>query len=82
MHKRLILIAACSIIVLPSAFAKDKNKSSLPDSVLEAQTVRVVVSPDAGQSINQPTANAAARDRVENAFAGVGQIQTRVRGGI
>ncbi len=75
MCKRLILIIVCSTALLSSSFAKDKNKSSLPDAVLQAQTVRVVVSPDAGLSINQPTANANARDRVENALQAWGRFK-------
>jgi len=75
MYKRLILIAACSVAIVSSAFAKDKNKSNLPDSVLQAQTVRVVVSSEAGLSINQPTANANARDRVENALEAWGRFK-------
>jgi hypothetical protein len=75
MCKRLILIIVCSTALLSSSFAKDKNKSSLPDAVLQAQTVRVVVSPDAGLSINQPTANAIARDWVENALQAWGRFK-------
>ena len=80
MCKRLILIIVCSIALLSSSFAKDKNKSSLPDAVLQAQTVRVVVSPDAGLSINQPTANANARDRVEEALQAWGRFKVVYEG--
>jgi hypothetical protein len=75
MNKRFILITACCAAVLSSSFAKDKNKSSLPDAVLQAQTIRVVVSSDAGQPINHPTANADARDRVENALEAWGRFK-------
>ncbi len=75
MPYRLIFTALCFLAVTFTALAKDKNKSSLPDSVLQAQTVRVVVSRDAGQSINRPTANAEARDRVEGALEAWGRFK-------
>lgn len=75
MFKRLILITACAVALAPRGSAKDKNKSDLPSSILEAQTVRVIVSRDAGQPLNQPTSNAAARDRVENAMQAWGRFK-------
>ncbi len=75
MLKRLILITICSVAVVSAGFAKDKNKSDLPTYILQAQTIRVVVSPNAGQSLNEPTANAAARDRVENTLQAWGRFK-------
>jgi len=75
MSYRLGLIALCCFAVGSTTFAKDKNKSNLPDAVLQAQTVRVVISSDSGQSINRPTANADARSRVENALEAWGRFK-------
>jgi len=74
MLTRLSALIACSLIVGLVAVAKDKNKTNLPDSILQAHTVRVVVSPDAGQPLNHPTANLAARDAVENALEAWGRF--------
>ena len=60
----LVLLAA--LLAVP-ANAKDKKKSSLPDYVLRATTVLVVVSPEAGEPLDQPMTNASARENVEKA---------------
>jgi hypothetical protein len=54
--------------------AKDKNKSSLPEYVLRATTVVVVVSPDAGEPLDQPMANSTARENVEKALLQWGRL--------
>ena len=55
-------------LLVPAAHAKDKSKSSLPEYVLRAQTVLVVIRPDAGEPLDNPTANATARENVEKAL--------------
>jgi len=70
----LILLAALLAIPL-SAKDKDKNKSSLPAYVLKATTVLVVIHPDAGEPVEQPTANLTARDNVEKALAQWGRFR-------
>lgn len=67
----LFLLAA--LLAIPAA-AKDKKKSSLPEYVLRATTVRVVINPDAGEPLNQPMANANARDNVEKALLQWGRL--------
>jgi hypothetical protein len=68
----LILLAA---LLANPANAKDKNKSSLPEYVLRATTVLVVVSPDAGEPLDQPMANANARENVEKALMQWGRLR-------
>jgi hypothetical protein len=63
-----------ALLVLP-ANAKDKKKPSLPDYVLRATTVLVVVSPDAGEPLDQPMANTTARENVEKALLEWGRLQ-------
>lgn len=75
MFTRLYALLACVLILLAVAGGKDKNKSNLPDSILRAQTVRVIVSPDTGQPLNHPTANLAARDAVEDALEAWGRFK-------
>lgn len=68
----LLLLAA--LLAVPAS-AKDKKKSTLPEYVLRATTVLVVVSPDAGEPVNQPMANVTARDNVEKALMQWGRLR-------
>ena len=65
---RLRLVAA--ILVLPTslAFAAGDKKPVLPAYVLSAETVFVLIDPDAGTSPTSPMANQKARDDVEKAL--------------
>jgi hypothetical protein len=45
------------------ASAKKKEKAYLPDFVLKAKTALVVIMPDAGEPIDDPSANRKARNR-------------------
>ena len=51
-----------------TAFCKDKNKQELPEMVLQAHTVLVVVDPDATDSARNPVENEQARRDVEQAL--------------
>jgi hypothetical protein len=63
----LLVLLIGALLAVPAS-AKDKKKSMLPEYVLRATTVFVVVSPDAGEPVNQPMANVIARDNVEKAM--------------
>jgi hypothetical protein len=56
------------------AQAKDKKKVILPDYVLKAQTVLIVINPDAGVSPQNPNANWVARQDVERAVMDWGRL--------
>jgi hypothetical protein len=62
----LLLLAAVSI---HPAEAKNKKKQQLPDVVLNAQRVRVVIRPDAAEPLTNPRANSTAQDEVERAIS-------------
>jgi hypothetical protein len=68
MAARLSALFSLAVLLTVPATAKDKKKPTLPEFVLRAQTVRVMIDPDAGEPLEQPTANATARDNVEKAF--------------
>ena len=70
MNTRLSFLLSLLVLLTTQAIAKDKdkNKSTLPNYVLRAQTVRVVIDPDAGEPLDHPNANATARDNVERAL--------------
>ena len=67
MTARLALLALALLLVAPAS-AKDKKKPTLPEDILRAQTVRVVIDPEAGEPLDQPNANATARENVEKAL--------------
>jgi hypothetical protein len=75
MPARLSWFLLLSLLVAPSVNAKDKKKASLPQLVLRARTVLVVVSPDAGEPLEHPTANSTARENVEKALMSWGRLQ-------
>src|ERR1700758_5056444 len=67
MPTRLALLAISLLLAVPAS-AKEKKKPVLPEDVLRAQTVRFVFDPQAGEPLDQPNANALARDNVEKAL--------------
>jgi hypothetical protein len=80
------MTARLSTLLLLAAFmtaplsAKDKNKPILPDYVLKAQTVRVIIDPEAGERLEEPNANAIARDNVEKALSEWGRLRPMMEG--
>ena len=75
----------CSLVLLAvflavPASAKDKKKSTLPEYVLRATTVLVVVSPQAGEPLDQPRANESARENVEKAVMEWGRLRLVMEG--
>ena len=66
MLTRSTLIGIVLVAVVPLATAK--NKQVLPDYVLQAQTVAVVIMPDAGEPVTDPAANRTAEQNVEKAL--------------
>src|SRR5205814_32968 len=69
------------LLLISAANGKDKHKSTLPEYVLRAQTVRVVIDPNAGEPLDQPQANALARDNVEKALMEWGRFRLLLDGG-
>lgn len=63
------LVAACLL-----APAKDKKKPILPADVLSAQSVLVLIDPDAGMALDAPTANRDAQANVEKALRAWGRF--------
>ena len=63
------------LLLVPQASAKDKKKQLLPEYVLKAQTVAVVIRPEAGEPLTNPTANRSAQTNVENAITKWGRFK-------
>jgi hypothetical protein len=75
MRSRLSSLLLFAVLLTASAGAKDKKKSTLPEYVLRATTVLVVVSPDAGEPLDNPMANTTARENVEKALMNWGRLR-------
>ena len=64
-----------SVSATPSAAGKDKPKAKLPEQVVHARTVLVVIPPDAMAPLDNPRANETARDNVEKSLEQWGRFQ-------
>ena len=69
------LVASLVLLICLATVGKDKKKVLLPAYVLQAQTVLVVIDPDAGETIDAPLANRTARDDVEKALMNWGRFR-------
>jgi len=67
------ITAAMALVVLASA--KNNEKVLLPDYVLPAQTVVVLILPDTGEPMNDPFANRKAQEEVEKAIMKWGRFR-------
>src|ERR1700685_1746685 len=56
------------LLILSLSIAVAKKKPQVPDYILKARTVCVIIDPDAGTSLNDPFANKTAQDNVEKAL--------------
>ena len=75
MSARAALIAIIMFAAVLIAIAKNKKKQVLPDYVLRAETVLVVIHPDAGEPVTNPTANRTAQENVEKALSQWGRFK-------
>ena len=81
MRARLFSLVVSAALLAVPASAKDKKKSTFPEYVLRATTVLVVISPDAGEPLDQPMANSTARENVEKALMEWGRFRLVPEGG-
>src|SRR5215813_8565055 len=62
-------VAFIAVLAITSfAWAKDKKKNLLPADLLQAHTVLVIIEPDSGAPLTDPTSNKTALDDVERAI--------------
>jgi len=80
MRPRLSLLLSLVLLFACFAPANEKKKDSLPAEVLAAQTVVVLVDPDAGMSTSAPLANKTAQEDVEKALAKWGRLKPMLIG--
>lgn len=74
-HRLCILVALICFFAPSATFSKKKEKPVLPEVLLKAQTVAVIIQPDAGEPISDPTANSKAREAVEKALMDWGRFR-------
>ena len=80
-ERRYFVCAVLLVLVLGSlAAAANKEKPVLPNYVLRAQTVLVIIDPDAGTSMTAPQANKTAQDDVEKALMKWGRLLPVIAG--
>lgn len=75
MANRVCVVAAVVLVAACAGVAKEKKKPALPTFVLDAQTVFVLIDPDAGIAVTDPQANRTAQDEVEKAFMKWGRLK-------
>ncbi len=72
---RISIVLLFSLLLAPASDAKNKKQQLLPDYVLRAQYVLVVIQPDAGESLTNPRENRTAQDEVERAITKWGRFK-------
>ncbi|HEY1464641.1 MAG TPA: hypothetical protein VGF44_14585 [Terriglobales bacterium] len=77
MPSRRWIVFLTLFLITTLAVAK-KKKQVLPDYVLNAHTVAVLIDPDAGEPIGHPTSNRDAQDVVERALTNWGRLQVEM----
>jgi hypothetical protein len=68
-------VAAVFLLTATTAAGKKKEKVLLPDYVLKAEMVFVVILPQSGEPMNEPTANRKAQEEVEKALMKWGRFR-------
>jgi hypothetical protein len=69
-----IVFLSLLLFFLPQVNAKNKKKQLLPDYVLRAEHVVVVIQPDAAEALTNPRENRTAQNEVENAIVKWGRL--------
>jgi len=75
MSGRLTIVCLVLLLLVPQSGAKNKKKQALPDYVLKAQTIAVVIRPDAGEPLTNPLANRTAQENVTDAITKWGRFK-------
>lgn len=74
MQKRIAASVVVGLLIATCAVAKNKTEKTLPDYILHARTVAVLVDPKAGIAVEDPWANQVAQKDVETALLNWGRF--------
>ncbi len=80
MKREIFALMSLLLALAIAARGNDTKKAILPATILSAQTVAVIVDPDAGVSTDDPLANKTAMEDVEKALAKWGRFRVVMRG--
>lgn len=75
MSNRALMVFLAILFLVLQAGAKDKKKQPLPDMVLNAHSVVVVIYPNGGEPLTDLNSNSTARDNVERALTKWGRFE-------
>ncbi|MGH9501995.1 MAG: hypothetical protein ACRD20_04005 [Terriglobales bacterium] len=78
MSRRIAIVflsLSLALLLVVQIEAKNKKKQLLTEDVLRAQSVMVVIHPDAGESVTSPLSNRNAQDEVERAITKWGRFK-------
>jgi hypothetical protein len=75
MLRRLFTLSTVGLLIAVPVLAKNKAEKGVPNYILNAKTVAIVVDPKAGIDIDDPRANQVAQKDVETALLNWGRFQ-------
>jgi hypothetical protein len=75
MRRQVFAVVTASLLFATLAGAKNKAEKNVPDYILRAKTVTVMVDPKAGIDLDDPRANQVAQKDVETALLNWGRFQ-------
>ncbi|MBB5340523.1 hypothetical protein [Tunturiibacter gelidoferens] len=78
MPRRMFVALIAGLLMATFAGAKNKAEKSLPDYILSAKTVAVIIDPQAGIDVDDPRANQVAQKDVETALLNWGRFQPTI----
>ena len=80
MRRKLVALMSFLMVLAIAVRGNDKKKSTLPATILNAQTIAVMIDPEAGTSMDDPLANKTALEDVEKALTNWGRFRVVMRG--
>ena len=77
-NRTCFLLVGSLLLAATPTLPKKKEKPALPEAILKAQTVLVLIQPDAAEPLNDPLANRKAQEEVERALMKWGRFRIAI----